>query len=220
MPSRLHLTPIVLIVGGVWLGLLVLDGVAVEIGWLRHLTTVVPVLLVLLGLFDKWLWKMPWLNPWFATRPVLCGTWKVTIENNWKDQKGKKKAIPIVAYMSVRQTYFSLSMRLMTAESASQLIADSIARSQDGLFQVAGVYINTPSIALRGKSSEIHYGSFLLNVQGQPPTSLEGHYWTDRETRGRMTLTDRVDRVLSSFDEANKAFGKRTSLRSTPEERT
>lgn len=211
MISRLHLTPIVLLVGGTWLVLLVINGVAVELRWLGSLTTVVPVLLVLLGVFDNWLWKSPWLTGWFTNRPILCGTWQVTLQTEWVDPNTGTTPGPITCYMAVRQTFSTLSMRLMTSESASLLIAPNIVRSNDGLFQVAGVYMNKPNLTQRGQSSEkrseIHYGAILLDVQGRPATSLEGHYWTDRRTMGTMHFRAKSKKVFESFDEAHAAFG-------------
>lgn len=208
MISRLHLTPIVFAVGLVWLALLALDGVVVDIQWLRHGATVVPVLLVALGAFDNWLWKARWLNGWFAKRPVLCGTWEVSLQTEWVNPKTGVRPGPITCYMAVRQTFSFLSMRLMTPESVSWLIAHNIVRSNDGIFQVAGVYMNEPDISLRGERSEIHYGALLLDVQGQPPRSLSGHYWTDRETRGTMVFARRMAKVCATFEEAQREFGK------------
>ena len=82
--------------------------------------------------------------------------------------------------MAVRQSLTTLSMRLMTAESSSRLIAYKMVEENDGVFLVTGVYTNTPKLELRGDRSEIHYGALLLQVLGDPPISLEGHYWTDR----------------------------------------
>ena len=211
MISRLHLTPIVLLVGVAWLVLLVIDGVAIELRWLRHLTTVVPILLVLLGIFDNCLWKVPWVNGWFTNRPVLCGTWEVTLQTEWVDPKTGTTPRPITCYMAVRQTFSSLSMRLMTPESASWLIAHNIVRSNDGVFQVAGVYMNKPDLALRGERSEIHYGAILLDVQGQPPTELEGHYWTDRQSRGTMRFVRKKAKVFATYEKARGACSEASS---------
>lgn len=210
MISRLHLTLIVLLVGAAWLVLLVINGVAVELRWLESLTTVVPVLLVLLGVFDKWLWKSPWLTGWFTNRPVLCGTWQVELQTKWVDPRTGSSPGPIACYMAVRQTFSSLSMRLMTPESASKLIAPNIERD-DGVFRVAGIYVNEPSLTQRGedsdKRSEIHYGALLLNVQGRPVAALEGRYWTDRCTMGTMRFRARKEKVFENFEEAHAAFG-------------
>jgi hypothetical protein len=35
---------------------------------------------------------------------------------------------------------------------------------------------------------------------------MEGHYWTDRGTRGTMTVTDRKKQVFDTFEAAKAAF--------------
>lgn len=210
MISRLHLTPIVFLIGSVWLGLLVIDGVAVELVWLKHLSTVVPVALVVLASFDRWLWKLPWLNGWFANRPVLCGTWRVELRSEWVNPETGAKPGPIICYMAVRQTFSSLSMRLMTPESTSELVAERILVAADGVARVVGVYTNEPKLSLRERSP-IHYGSLLLDVHGHPPMALEGSYWTDRESRGTMRLTDRRTHVFATYEEAHKLFQEPTT---------
>lgn len=205
MISRLHLLPIVFIVGVVWLILLFIDGAAVELAWLPKLTAVVPVLLVALGIFDRWLWKHRWINSWFAKRPVLCGTWEVVLQTEWRDPKTDQAPGPILCYMAVRQTFSSLSMRLMTQESSSELVAERIVQAYDGVFRILGVYSNKPRVAVRHRS-EIHFGALLLEVQGEPPATLEGHYWTDRSTRGSMNFTRRNTKVFGSYEEAHNAF--------------
>ena len=93
-------------------------------------------------------------------------------------------------------------MRLMTAESSSWLIAHKIVEANDGVFLVVGVYTNTPKLELRGGRSEIHYGALLLQVLGEPPTSLEGHYWTDRNSRGAMRLSNKKAQIFLTYAEA------------------
>ena len=114
---------------------------------------------------------------------------------------------PITCYMAVRQSLTRLSMRLMTPESSSWLIAHKIVEENDGVFRVAGVYTNMPGIELRGDRSEIHYGAFLLEVLGEPPTSLEGHYWTDRNSRGAMRLSNKRADTFSTYYEARDQYG-------------
>jgi hypothetical protein len=107
--------------------------------------------------------------------------------------------------MAVRQTFSSLSMRLMTSESTSELVAARVLVAADGVSKVVGVYVNQPKLSVRNRSA-IHYGGLLLDVHGDPPTALEGSYWTDRDTRGTMHLSDRHTQIFASYDEADEAF--------------
>jgi hypothetical protein len=198
MIARIHLTPIILIAGLLWLALLFISGVAVEIAWLSNLVPVVPILLVALAVFDRWGWRWSWLNGWFADRPVLIGTWRATLQPYGSGE-------PVHGWMVVRQTFSTLSMRLLTSESASRLVADRILLASDGMFRVVGVYANHPKLSIRDRS-QIHYGGLLLDVHGLPPQSLEGHYWTDRGSRGTIVLTDRTSALFSRFEDAKRAL--------------
>ena len=216
MLTRFHATTLALIVGVIWLVLLVVDGVAVELKWLAHLPRVVPVLLIVLWGFDRWLWRAPRVGEWLAGRPYLGGTWLVELRSDWKDPATGLQVRPITAYMAVRQTFSKLSMRLMTRESESTLVANKILKAEDGVFQIVTVYQNVPDISLRGVRSEIHFGAFVLNVQGSPPQELRGHYWTDRNTSGHMTLKERRRKVYSSYQEAAAGFARSTEGTSQP----
>lgn len=99
-------------------------------------------------------------------------------------------------------------MRLMMPKSRSKLIAHSITQEGDGLYRIAAIYRNEPSIELQGVRSEIHHGSWLLETYDTPPHQLEGHYWTDRGTRGTINLSNRRKELFSSYEQANDEFGE------------
>ncbi len=205
MIARSHITAVVFLAALLWGVLLIIDGVAVSISWLRHFSTVVGVLLFLLAGFDLWLWRLPFLQGWFVKRPDISGTWRVTIRSNWVDPSTGKTVEPIEGYMVVRQTFSSLSLRLMTSESVSELLGAEIIRAPDGTFRVTGVYRNEPKLSVRERSP-IHHGAILLDVVGRPRSALKGHYWTDRGTSGELELTDRIKRILDEFETAREAL--------------
>ena len=53
--------------------------------------------------------------------------------------------------------------------------------------------------------SRIHHGALLLDVHGSPANRLIGWCWTDRDTKGEVTLEKRVSKAYTSFDEASAA---------------
>lgn len=201
MLSRLHLSTILLIAAALWGGMLVFDGMAVNGTWFRPFSTVVGVLLLLLVAFDLWVWRWRFLHGWFVPRPDLRGTWRVELRSHWKDPATNQPVGPIVAYLVVRQTYSTLSARMLTAESASELVAAEISKSNDGTYRLAAVYRNEPKLSVRHRSP-IHYGAFVLDVQGDPAKDLVGHYWTDRDSRGELRTLERHAAVAGSFTEA------------------
>lgn len=206
MISRIHLSTILLFAALIWgILLVVISGVAVSISWIRYLSTVTGALLFLLSVFNVWLWRLPILQGWFVKRPNIHGTWHTIVHSDWIDPSTGKAIEPIECYMAIRQTYSSLSMRLMTSESASELIGSEIISFWDGTFCIAGIYRNEPKQLIRD-GSPTHNGAILLQVIGRPPTGLKGHYWTDRNTSGEIELISRRSKIYHDFEMANNAF--------------
>lgn len=203
MLSRLHLSAILLVAAALWGGMLLFEGVAVNGTWFRPFSTVVGALLLLLVAFDLWAWRLRFLQGWFVPRPDLRGTWRVELQSDWKDPETDKVVGAIVAYLIVRQTFSTLSVRLLTVESTSELIAAEITKAADGTYRLAAVYRNEPKLAVRDRSP-IHYGAIMLDVQGDPVTGLSGHYWTDRNSRGEIRTLARHGTIARSFNDAQR----------------
>lgn len=180
---------------------LILDGAEVSSGLFKPCGTVTSALAFGLLVFDKWAWKLHWLHPWFVDRPYLKGTWKGVLHSTYVNPETQKGVPPIEVYLVVRQTYSSIHMRLITNESSSESLANNFPCGDDGVYQVASVYRNTPQIAHRDRSP-IHHGAFLLKVEGDPVASLSGEYWTDRNTRGQLLLTEKTEIIYFDFNSA------------------
>ncbi|GMV19521.1 MAG: hypothetical protein AMXMBFR56_77450 [Polyangiaceae bacterium] len=201
MLSRLHLSTILLVAAALWGAMLVFEGVALNGTWFGPFSTVVGVLVLLLAAFDLWAWRLRILHGWFVPRPDLRGTWRVELQSDWKDPVTDAVIGPIVAYLVVRQTFSSLSIRMLTAESASELVAAEINKAGDGTYRLAAVYRNEPKLSVRDRSP-IHYGALVLDVQGDPVKDLAGYYWNDRGSRGEVRTLERDDSIAGSFKEA------------------
>src|SRR4051812_17596468 len=115
-----------------WTVILYVHHEAIKTAWLQHLSTVITIVIYAVIAFDLWLWKLPLLHDWFVKRPVIDGTWAVQIRSNWIDPQTQATIPPIEAYMVVRQTLSTLSMRLFTSQSHSELVGTEIVCSADG----------------------------------------------------------------------------------------
>ena len=190
---------------------LVLLAQGTQVGWehLRPFGTVVGILVFLGWGFERVLWHLVWLHGWFVRRPDLRGTWRVELQSDCVDPATQGKVPTIVCYMRVVQSLSRLQMHLMTKESESWFIAESVTPSPNCIgYQIAGVYTNKPHTHLRGDRSEIHLGGLILNTHGRAnrPETLMGEYWTDRKTKGRLTLSARMPKVLTRFEDAEASF--------------
>lgn len=209
MLTRLHISSFIGLTIGVWLLALWLQGMPVlSAEFVKPFSIVVGAITLLVTLFNKYLWSLKVFKGWYVKRPDLRGTWKAELKSSWIDSETGNSSAPIMGYVVIRQSLTTLSFRLMTKESRSRLVANSIDQEEDDdLFKLIGVYRNEPKIELQGARSEIHLGSFALEIHGSPVYELEGHYWTDRGTKGGMKLTGRVKELYDTFDQAEMKYG-------------
>lgn len=205
MIERLHLSVIILVAAGLWGLSLLLEGVLIPDGWYRPFSMVVGVLMLLLAAFDTVLWRLPFLQGWLVKRPDLRGTWRATIESRWMNPETRKSPDPIEGYMVVRQSFSSISLRLMTDESRSEMLGAEILRSDDGTYRVVGVYRNEPKLSVRHRSP-IHNGGLVLQVTGAPAVGLEGTYWTDRDSSGEILLGERRAELVDDMAAARRLY--------------
>lgn len=179
----------------------------IQLTW-EHVKPYSLTLAVLTGgwnLFDKYLWRFRPCS-FFVRTPDLNGMWKATLKSTYRDPDTGEAKGPIDGYVAVRQTFTSLSIRLMTAgDHESFLVANSFNINDDGIIYVYGVYQGVPNITDRKEASAIHYGSFRYKVIGSPVDRLIGHYWTDRGTSGSIELSDRREKLFDSFESAESA---------------
>ena len=50
--------------------------------------------------------------------------------------------------------------------------------------------------------SEVHHGSFKLDIGGEPVDRLEGYYWTDRGTMGELEFDRSSKETVESYRHA------------------
>ena len=205
MLTKNQLTIILFVAALIWGALLILAGVSVDPSLFKPFSRVVGILVLLLAASDLWLWKIPLFARWLAKRPVIQGTWRGVINSRWKDPATGSTPGPIEAYMVIHQTFSSLSMRLHTTESSSELLGAEISYAQDGTCELSGVYRNEPKAAVLHRSP-IHHGGILLRVIGRPVSSLKGKYWTDRNSAGDMELVERRGSLAEDFESARALF--------------
>lgn len=207
MTAERYIKAIIYLTVTAWMIVLYLNHEAIKSTWLQPISIVTAIVLTVVMAFDLWLWKLPFLHSWFVKRPVIDGTWKAELRSNWKDPATGTGIDPIHAYAVIRQTFSTLSLRLLTAESSSELVGTEIVCSADGLYCVSGVYRNEPRFQVRDQSA-IHYGAVWLTVIDEPSQKIAGHYWTDRGTAGEMLLTNRRKKTFQSFQTAQAHFAK------------
>ena len=180
--SALIAVPLACVAASLWIA-----GEPLSMTWFTSYGLAASVTVFCLSAFNLWLWKLPFLQGWFVNRPRLAGNWKFTIRSDWIDPETGESADPVEAEVKITQTYTRLHLHLETEESKGDFLGEKIIRKDDGTYQVSAVYRNEPKISIQDRS-RTHLGALVLNVIGIPkkPTALDGHYWTDRNSKGEI----------------------------------
>lgn len=178
----------------IWTAILYLSGVDLA-DTTQRLLAYLPTAAVLLAVaFDLWLWKLPGMNK-LTGRPRLDGTWRTNLTPHAdSDIPDGGNRGPIQALICIEQTFWTLSVSLITEQSRSQSTAASLAANTESknTKRLYFTYRNDPKLAHRPRSLA-HLGSCQLAVFGHKPARVEGMYWTNRLTMGDLSL-DLVDR--------------------------
>jgi hypothetical protein len=192
------------LVTGAWSFAIFIAGLNVP-GLLLKLLSVLPVAIVAgFALFDYWLWaKGP--IPRLTRNPDLRGLWEGTLTSTRDDGAGNiVEHDPIPIFLVIDQTYLSLEICLMSAESSSRSFAEVLQRNGGHSYSAYYHYSNTPKLRFR-RWSPIHAGASRIEVAGLQPAVLSGEYWTDRETHGFYDVTRTSHPQAYSWDDALRA---------------
>jgi hypothetical protein len=200
-PSRVFIQAIVLVVAGVYLVAFLARGLpTTELFAPIGAASSVVGLLVLA--FDHFLWRLPRVGRKLSKRPDMRGTWRGRLASNWVNPETGQRIDPDPqVYLVVRQTFWSVTANLITRESKSCSTTATIEDDGCGQYQFVAQYRNTPRASVRERS-EVHHGSFKLDVGGEPVDRLEGYYWTDRKTMGELEFDRRSSKAVDSFTHA------------------
>lgn len=200
-PSKLLIQTLVLIVAGVYLASYLIRGLPTSelfapIGAAGSVTSVFVLA------FDHYFWRLPAIGRRLSKRPNLRGTWRGRLASSWVDPTTSKRIDPDPeVYLVVRQTFWSVTVNLITKESKSCSTTATIEDDGCGQYQLVAQYRNTPRASVRERS-EVHYGSFKLDIAGEPVDRLEGYYWTDRSTMGELDFDRRAQQAVDSYKHA------------------
>jgi hypothetical protein len=200
-PSRVFIQALVLVVAGVYLVSYLVRGLPTSELFAPIGAAGAAASLFVLA-YDHFIWRWPRIGRQISRRPHIRGTWRGTLASNWEDPRTGRQIDPDPeVYLVVRQTFWSISGNLITKESKSCSTTATIEDDGCGQYQFVAQYRNTPRASVRDRS-EVHHGSFKLDIGGEPADRLEGYYWTDRNTMGELEFDRRARRPVESYKHA------------------
>lgn len=202
--NRIKLT--VYIVSAAWSVALLVAGIHLP-GTETKVLGYLPIVIVgIFAVFDQWVWR------WTALRrlvrvPNLNGTWRGELTSMWPNDKGVEVTHePKPIFLSIKQSYLTVSITLMSDESSSESFAAVLQPEGADRFAIHYHYRNRPGLAVRDRSRP-HDGAAKIAVSGLSPTSQTGEYWTDRRSRGTWTAQRISNKRVGDYAAAVAAFG-------------
>ena len=186
-----------------WALVLIFQGQALSAHMLAPFSYVVTGLSVAVVLWERWLWAWPIFRGWLNKRPDIRGTWKGTLRSDWREPDTKQGLDPIEVFLVIRQTYTTIDVRLFSRESSSISLSGNIFTDSASVCTLAVTFRSTPRILKRDRSP-VKPGGMLVSLVGSPIHKLDGEYWTDRATKGEVTLSVRTRATAHDFEEGTK----------------
>jgi hypothetical protein len=139
-------------------------------------------------IFVKHLWRLRVFQGWIIKVPDLQGTWRGKLSSDWINPASNQRLAPIPVILVIRQTFLSISCTMITKESTSySTTADILYVGNNEELCLTYNYTNRPKALLRDRSA-IHDGAAILKLSCKPELTLEGEFWTNRKTRGDISL--------------------------------
>lgn len=147
--------------------------------------------------YERWLWAFVRMGQ--ARRPDLRGTWRGTLKTHWIDPESGHSPPPKTCYLVVNQSASTIESTFLTDESRSSSSIAKVSREGSGsLLQY--LYFNHPQIEFDSRS-RAHHGAGVLHIDSAAD-ALEGHYWTDRISRGELRFGERNRKRVATYSEA------------------
>ncbi len=193
MPSAPWTRAIIFLAAGIWFVAAFFIGVPVDRVWLKYLGGTASVVVILLLAFDLFIWR--WLPKWLVKRPNIRGTWKATLQSNFIGQDGKP--VEKVCYIVIRQNYSKICVEMLFDISNSVSASAEIVQG-NGRPALWYTY-RSEAHALKQEGNPPHRGATTLYIADTPRVALEGDYWTERNTTGRIETSGRNKKLADSF---------------------
>jgi hypothetical protein len=150
--------------------------------------------------FESWAWRFfPFRL--LVRKAVLHGTWKIEQATSYEPQKHNT----IEAYLVIDQSFSGIrEVRGLYEHSGSHSLAATLS-SERSACTLAFIF-RTEAHVMHRDGNPPSRGASVLQIGLHPRTHLEGDYWMERGTHGRLTSTARRPKLYGTFESARHAF--------------
>ena len=175
-----------------------------EILFLRLFALSVFAATLILNLWEWFAWHLKLSQKQRVVPRDIRGTWKGRLTSYWEDPETGQRPAPKTVYLTVRQTATTVTLVFFTDEAKSYSTLCRV-RTNIAIPAVEYLYEGRPDSRVEDRS-RAHLGAAVLDIVGRPASKLQGHYWTDRNSRGELLFDSRNKNIADDYDGAAAFF--------------
>lgn len=196
MPSATWTRVVVVLGAALWFVALWVLGETFDAVWIKPAGVVLAAVVGLLWLFDRFVWR--WVPGKLRKRPKVHGTWAADL--HFTDRHGKADVKR--CYLVIRQTFSKVTVCMYFDISASDSERAEILAAND-IYRLAWDYRSAANEYDHENPS--HRGKAEMKIATVPVLAMDGTYWTERKTTGRLVTVGWSKEVFDSFAAADAA---------------
>jgi hypothetical protein len=200
MPSARWTRIVIALSAVTWALILLLHGESLKSSWAQFFGWTASLVVLMLLAFDRWIWCWPFVRA-AIRRADVRGTWKLELRSTFEPRKDEI----IDAYLAIRQTFSTISATMLT-DRATSVSRNADLACEGGRWVLSYQYMSqkhadAPDRAMNPSAR----GAAELVVATTPTTHLEGDYWTEQGTQGRIRTLGRNPKVFDTYAAAQSA---------------
>lgn len=167
-------------------------GGTVDINLAKAVATASTLVILFLLMFDQWLWRWPGFRR-LHSRPVLHGTWRTELRTSYEHRRDEV----IESYLVIDQTYSRICTRMLFDRSRSSSMSGDLVHENGR--RVLYYVFRSDKHVLEPDTNPPARGAADLTVATMPTPHLEGDYWMERGTKGRLQTTGHTRKLYDTF---------------------
>lgn len=167
-------------------------GGTIDVNLAKAVTSASTIVILGLMAFDLWMWRWPGLRR-LHRRPVIHGTWKTELRTSYEGRSDEA----IECYLVINQTYSRIQARMLFDRSRSSSMSGDLVR-ENGRCVLYYVF-RSDKHALEPPTNPPSRGAADLTVAIKPEPHLEGDYWMEAGTKGRLVSTGYTRTTYDTF---------------------
>jgi len=146
----------------------------------------------------SWGWKIWGLKKLFY-RPNLNGTWSGILKSDYVDENGKT-CDDIDFFIVIRQSFLRIHFTTFTNSFIGTSYSETISlKKETGLKNVSYLYRKETS---QDDDDFLQEGATELRLIDSTTRKLEGKYWSNRKTNGKIDVKFISKKTVDSFNDA------------------